>query len=152
MIWWHMSIIANILIHYYSPYGPCQPSTKLWLDLVGKYDNRIFESGCTLSYLQPLPPNNCLPRVSYQFDESYASRGHNGKKTCFFTHRRFRTSQKTFSAASSLGCTNMGLRKALGTSQLVLIKSPGTSCCQINQCSRWKHTVQRHTNPSRGTG
>ena len=39
-----------------------------------------------------------------------------------------------FSAAPSLGCANFGPMKALGTSQLVPIKSPGTSCCQIYVC------------------
>ena len=38
---------------------------------------------------------------------------------------------KTFiSVVPSLGCATFGTMKALGTSQLVSIRSPGTSCCQ----------------------
>ena len=44
----------------------------------------------------------------------------------------------------SVGCANFGSMKALGTSQLVPIRSPGTSCCQRNEglnSSRRKNTV-----------
>ena len=52
------------------------------------------------------------------------------RRHCLFTHRRWLASQKTFfSLAPSLGCANFGPMNALGTSQLVPISSPGTSCC-----------------------
>ena len=47
--------------------------------------------------------------------------GHESKKTCFFTQRPWRV--------PSLGCANLGSIKALGTSQLVPIRSPGTRSC-----------------------
>ena len=44
-----------------------------------------------------LGPNNTTKKtcLSSHFEESYASTGHNGKKSCFFTQRRWRASQKT---------------------------------------------------------
>ena len=39
-----------------------------------------------------------------------------------------------YSAALSQGFPKFRPSKALGTSQLVLVRSPGTGCCQSNQC------------------
>ena len=44
----------------------------------------------------------------------------------FFTHRRWRTSIFKKSAAPSLGCANFWPMNALGTIQLVSLRSPGT--------------------------
>ena len=71
------------------------------------------------------------------------------KNHSFFIQRHWRTSQKNFfSAAPSLGCAHFRPIKALGTSQLVPTRSPGTSCCQSNigPLSSWQiHTVHCHT-------
>ena len=70
--------------------------------------------------------------------------GQNGKKYDFLPISVKWAAKNLFSAASS-SMFNFRPLKALGTSQLVLIKSPGTSCCCClitPLSSRQKRTVQ----------
>ena len=87
----------------------------------------------------------CLSWATYHFDESYASRSHNGNKIWFFTYVRWRTSQIKlfFLLVPSLWCAHFRPMKAPRTIQLVAIRSPGTS--QSNQGRLefgQKHAVQ----------
>ena len=80
-----------------------------------------------------LGPNYAMTKTSLswdtsQFDESYASS--QWQKIMIFNPEALKDKpKKLFSAAPSLGCAHFGPIKALGTSQLVPISSPGTSCC-----------------------
>ena len=60
----------------------------------------------------------CLSCNASPFDESYASPGHNGKKSCFLPRGIEGQDTRLFSAAPSLLCATFGPVKALGTSQL----------------------------------